>query len=120
MGGVRSSKNLSGSFSSRVEILDDANIVDLDLIDIDEDSLNNSDDAIADPDEHDDAGIFSIANDYTREDENSLAEEEKTLAKEENGLLAVRTRGNVTKKRVSRRVSGGTRSSGPFRASLHR
>ena len=34
--------------------------------------LSNSDDTIADLDEDDDAGIFSIANDYTSEDENTL------------------------------------------------
>ena len=83
-GGIRSSKNRSSSCSSRVKVFDDANVANVDQVDIEEENLINSDDTIADPDEDDDAGIFSIANDYTSEDENTLAEEE-------DGLLAVRT-----------------------------
>ena len=71
---IRSSKNRSGSCSSRVEVFDDANVAVVDQVDIEEENLINSDDTIADPDEDDDACIFSIANDYTSEDENTLAE----------------------------------------------
>ena len=53
------------------------------------DDLSNSDDTIADSDEDDDAGIFSIANDYTSEDENTLAEKDVDL-------LVVRTRRTAT------------------------
>ena len=88
-GGTRSSKNRSGSCSSRV----DANVVtydaDVDQVDIDEeDHLNNSGNAITDSDDDDDAGIFSIANDYPSEDDTILADEQK----EESTLSAVRTR----------------------------
>ena len=55
-GGIRSSKNRSGSCSSRVEVLDDANGTDVDHIDIEADGRSNSDDTIADLDEDDDAG----------------------------------------------------------------
>ena len=65
-GRVRSSKNRSGSCLSRVKVIDDANVADVDQIDIEADYLSNSDDTIADPDEDDDAGIFSIANDHQR------------------------------------------------------
>ena len=82
------SKHRSGSYSSRVEVNDDSNVADVNQIDTEEDNLINSDDTIADPDE--DAGIFSIANDYTREDENTLAEKE-------DDLLAVRTRRTAKK-----------------------
>ena len=58
-------------------------------VDIGEDNLINSDDTIADPDEDDDAGIFSIANDYNSEEKNTLDEEE-------DDLLAVRTRRTAT------------------------
>ena len=61
------------------------NVIDVDVIDIEADALSNSDDTIADLDEDDDAGICSIANDYTSEDENTLAEEE-------DNLFAVHTR----------------------------
>ena len=50
------------------------NVADVDQVDIEEDNLSNSSDTIADPDEDDDAGIFIISNDYTSEDENTLAE----------------------------------------------
>ena len=69
-GRICSSKNHSGSCSSRVKVLDDANVADVDQIDIEADNLSNSDDTIVELDEVDDAGIFSIANDYTSEDEN--------------------------------------------------
>ena len=92
--GIRSSKIRSGSFSSRVEVIDDANVADVDQIDIEADDLNNSDGTIADPYENDDAGIFSIANDYTSDDENTLAEEE-------DDLLAVRTRRTGTNQSMS-------------------
>ena len=64
-------------------------VADVDQVDIEEDNLINSDDTTADTDEDDDAGIFSIANDYTSEDENTLAEKE-------DDLLAVRTRRTAT------------------------
>ena len=69
-GGTRSSKNRFGSCSSRV----DANVVtydaDVDQVDIDEEQhLNNSGNAIIDSDDDDDAGIFSIVNDSSREEE---------------------------------------------------
>ena len=88
-GGTRSSKNRSGSCSSRV----DANVVtydaDVDHVDIEEyDHLNNSDDAIIESDDDDDAGIFSIANDYSSEEDDVLADEQK----EERTLSAVRTK----------------------------
>ena len=54
-------------------------------------NLGNSDDTIADPDEDDKAGIFSIANAYTSEDENALAEKE-------DDLLVVRARRPATNK----------------------
>ena len=63
-----SSKNCSGSCSSRVKVIDDANDADVDLIDIEEDNLSNSDNPIADPDEDNDAGIFWIVNVHTNED----------------------------------------------------
>ena len=88
-GGIRSSKNRSSSCSSRVKVFDDANVANVDQVDIEEENLINSDDTIADPDEDDDAGIFSIANDYASEDENTLDEEE-------NDLLAVLTRHTKT------------------------
>ena len=88
-GGFSRAKNHSGSCSSRVEVLDDANVADVDQVDIEEDNLINSDDTVADPDEDDDATIFSIANDYTSEDENTLAEEV-------DDLLAVSTRRTAT------------------------
>ena len=86
-GGTRSSKNRSVSCSSRV----DANVVtcdaDVDQVDINEEHhLSNSDNAIIDSD--DDAGIFSIANNYLSEDDTILADEQK----EESTLSAVRTR----------------------------
>ena len=59
------------------------------MIVIEEDNQINSDYTIADLDDDDDAGIFSIANDYTSEDENTLAEEE-------DDILAVRTRRTAT------------------------
>ena len=60
-------------------------VADVDQVDIEEDNLINSDDTTADTDEDDDAGIFSIANDYTSEDEN-------TLAKKYDDLLVLHTR----------------------------
>ena len=59
-------------------------VADVDQVDIEEDNLINSDDTTADTDEDDDAGIFSIANDYISEDEN-------TVADKDDGLLAIRT-----------------------------
>ena len=88
-GRICSSKKHSGSCSSRVKVLDDANVADVDQINIEEDDISNSDDPIADPNEDADAGIFSIANDYISEDENTLTEEE-------DDLLAVRTRRTAT------------------------
>ena len=75
--------------------------------------LSNSYDTIADSDDNDDAGIFSIDNDYTSEAENILVEEE-------NELLVVRTRRTETnQRRVGRGISAGTRSSGLFRTGIH-
>ena len=90
-GGFARSQTRTGSCSSRVEVLNDASVADVDLIDIEVDNLSNSDDTIADPDEDDDTGIFTIANDYTREGD-------YTLAEEENDILAVRTRRTATTK----------------------
>ena len=72
------SKNRSGSCSSRV----DANVVtydaDVDQVDIEEeDHLNNSDEAINESDDDADVGIFSIGNDYSSEDDDTLADEQK-------------------------------------------
>ena len=47
------SKKRSGSCSSRVEVIDDANVADVNQVDIEEENLINSDDTIADPDEDD-------------------------------------------------------------------
>ena len=71
----------------------DANVAtydaDVDQVDIDEeDHLNNIDNAIFDLDDDDDAGIFSIVNDYSSEDDTILADEQK----EESTLSAFRTR----------------------------
>ena len=66
-GWTRSSKNRSGSCSSRVELVNDASSADVDAIDIDED-------------DDDDAGIFSIANDCYSEDEYALTDEENDLS----------------------------------------
>ena len=60
------------------------NVADVDQV-IEEDNLISSDDTIAELDEEDDAGIFSIANDYSSEDEN-------TLAKKYDDLLVLHTR----------------------------
>ena len=81
-----SSKNRSGSCSSRV----DANVVtydaDVDQVDIEEeDHLNNGDDAIIESDDDDDAGIFSIANDYSSEDDDTLDDE---LKEEKNSFCS--------------------------------
>ena len=45
-GGIRSSKNRSVSCSSRVEVIDDANVADVDQIDIEADDLSDSDDLL--------------------------------------------------------------------------
>ena len=78
--GSRSSKNRSGSCSSRV----DANVVtydaDVDQVDID--------DAIIVSDDDDNAGIYRIANDYSSEDDDPFADEEK----DKSNLSAFRTR----------------------------
>ena len=51
---------------------------DVDQVDIEEeDHLNNRDDAIIELDDEDDDGNFSIANDYTNEDNDTLADEQK-------------------------------------------
>ena len=57
----------------------------------DEDHLNNSDDAIIESDGNDDASIFSIANDYYNEDDDTLADklkEENTLSADPQGELS--------------------------------
>ena len=46
-------------------MIDDANVANVDQVDIEEDNLINSDDTFADLDEEDDVGIFSITNEYT-------------------------------------------------------
>ena len=61
-GGTRESANEIALCSSRVDDIVDTEVTDVDSIDIDEDD--------------DDAGIFSIANDYSSEDESTLADEE--------------------------------------------
>ena len=97
-GRVRSRKNRYGSCSSRVDIIDDANVADVDQIDIEAGDLSVSNDTIAAPDEVDDAGVFSIANDNTNEDENTLAEKKEDL-------LAVRTRRTATNQRSEKKNS---------------
>ena len=67
------------------------------MIDIEADGHSDSDDTIAYLDEDDDAGIFSIANEYTSEDECTFAEEDD--------LLAVRTGRTVSNKRESAETS---------------
>ena len=69
-------QNRSGSCSLRV----DANVVtydaDVDQVDIEKDGhLNISDDAIIELDDDEDAGIFIIANDYSNENDDTLADE---------------------------------------------
>ena len=86
--GTCSSKNCSGSCLSRV----DANVVtydaDVNLVDIEEkDHLNNSDDVIIEPDDNEYAGLFSIANDDSSEDDDTLADEQKEI----KPLSSVRT-----------------------------
>ena len=87
-GGTRPSKHRSGSCSS----LADANVVtydvDVDQIDVEEDHLHNNNEVISGSDDDDDAGIFSSANGYSSEDEDTLADEQK----EERTLSTVRTR----------------------------
>ena len=70
------SKNRFSSCASRVDTMDDANEADVDKLYIEEDNLSTSDGTIV---EFDDAGIFSIANDYTSEDEDILAKDESDL-----------------------------------------
>ena len=98
--GVRCSleQNRSGSCSSRGEVIDDANVAYVDQIDIEAGDLSNNDDTIADLDEDDDSGTFSISNDYTSEDENTLAEKKEDL-------LAVRTRRTATNQRSEKKNS---------------
>ena len=51
---------------------------DVDQVDIEEeDHLNKSDDVIIDSYDDEDARIFSIANDYSSEDEDTVADEQK-------------------------------------------
>ena len=80
------SKYCSSCFDGNVVTYD----ADVDQVDIEEDDhLNNSDNAIIDSDNDDeDAGIFSIANDYLSEDDDTLADQQK----EESTLSAVCTR----------------------------
>ena len=88
MGWTRSRRNRSCSFSSHI---DDDTAVDVMDADVDEDDVEATDT----DDDVDDAGIFSIANDYS-EDEHSLTDEYKDLS-------AVRT--THTSKRKEGRVS---------------
>ena len=60
---------------------------DADSIDIEEYKLSNSNGTIADSDE-DDAGIFTIVNDYSSEDDDTLADKQE----EERNIYAGRTR----------------------------
>ena len=88
-GGTRSSKNRSISRSLRVN----ANVVtydaDVDQVDIKEDDhLNNSDEAIIESDDDDDAGIPSITNKYSSDNDELLADEHKEI----NTLSSVRTK----------------------------
>ena len=88
-GGTRSSKNLFGSCLSRV----DANVVtyDADIDQVEEEEevhLNKCDGVIITSDDDDDAGSFSIANDYSSKNDDTLANEQK----EEMNLSAARTR----------------------------
>ena len=88
-GGTRSSKNRSGSCSSRVDANVITNDADIYQVDIEKDGhRNNSDDAIIESDDNDYAGIFNIANDYSSEDDDTLADDQK----EERTLSAVCTR----------------------------
>ena len=43
----------------RVEVIDDANVADVNEIDIEADDISNSEDTIDDPDEDDEAGILA-------------------------------------------------------------
>ena len=90
--GIRSSKKRSGSCSSRVKVIDEANDTDVELIDIEDNKLSNSDDTIADSDEDDNASIFSTSNEYASEDDDTLPEEERQLLE----VRAKRTDTNAT------------------------
>ena len=86
--GNRSCKTSSGSCSSRVDakvITYDADVHQVDIEE--EDPFNNSDGSIIESDDDTDAGIFSITNDYSSDDNDTLADEKK----EKRSLSAVRT-----------------------------
>ena len=78
-GGTRSSKNRFDSCSSRITAHADKFDAHVDNVNIEEFEHGSSDDAASLPDREDDTGIFSIANDCSSEEVNSLAEEEKNL-----------------------------------------
>ena len=75
--GTRSSKNRFGSCSSRIIAHADTIHADVDDFDIDAIGISSSNDAAAISDSDEDAGIFSIVNDYASEEEDYLAIEEK-------------------------------------------
>ena len=84
---------MSGNLSECLSSCVDANVVtydaNFDRVDInDEAILNNSDDAIIESEDDDDAGNFSIADSYSSEDDVTLADEQKDI----KTLSAVRTR----------------------------
>ena len=75
-GGNRSCKNRSWFCSSNVVTYD----ADADQVDIeDEDHLNNSDESMIESYDDEDAGIFIITNDYSSEDDDTLADEQKDI-----------------------------------------
>ena len=89
MGRTRTSKSSSGSCSSRAEVRVGTCDADVDKDSIGEEGrLNNSDYAISKSDDEDDAIILNIANDYSSENDDTLADERE----EERTLSAVRTR----------------------------
>ena len=87
MGGVglAKAKIVLSHDHQRVDVIDEGNDAGVDVIDIEEDNLTNSDGNIVDLDDDDDDGIFSIAND-------------DILAGEENNLLALRAGRTETNK----------------------
>ena len=117
-GGTRSRKYRSGSCSSRA----DADVVTydayVDQVDIEEeDYINNSDGAIIESDYNDDAGIFSITNDYSSEDDDTLAAEQEEI----KDCFCNSHKANWTKQgRFSKRITVEQGSSGPLRAGFHR
>ena len=78
---------------------------DVDQVDAKEDDhLNNSDDAIIDSDDDDDAGIFSNTNGYSREDDDTLADEQKEKRTPQLGAPLPAGDGCSRSRRVVRRT----------------